>query len=78
MRLRLHFPDLPDISDSLTSTSWSGTFFYCTALTNVTVPDSVTSIGDYAFADCGALTSVTSETMLLASGTVTFQYCYAS
>ena len=32
---------------------------YCTSLTSVTIPNSVTSIGDEAFHDCTSLTSVT-------------------
>ena len=35
------------------------TFFYCSALESIVIPDSVTSIGDAAFAFCGALQSVT-------------------
>ncbi len=34
-------------------------FFECTELTSVTIPDGVTSIGEYAFSGCSALTSVT-------------------
>jgi len=34
-------------------------FEYCTSLTSVTIPDSVTEIGNYAFCDCTSLTSVT-------------------
>ena len=30
-----------------------------TSLTSITIPDSVTSIGDWAFGDCTSLTSIT-------------------
>ena len=33
-------------------------FYYCTNLTNVNIPDSVTSISNYAFDDCSSLTSI--------------------
>ncbi len=33
-------------------------FFWCPGLTSVTIPNSVTSIGDGAFSDCDSLTSV--------------------
>jgi BspA type Leucine rich repeat region (6 copies) len=33
--------------------------FYDTSVTSVTIPDSVTSIGDYAFLDCTSLTNIT-------------------
>ena len=35
-------------------------FYYCTGLTSVTIPNSVTSIGERAFAYCPGLTSVIS------------------
>ncbi|MBQ7946762.1 MAG: leucine-rich repeat domain-containing protein [Bacteroidaceae bacterium] len=43
---------------SVTSIGWS-TFYNCTGLTSITVPNSVTSIGGSAFEDCTGLTSIT-------------------
>ena len=34
-------------------------FYGCSGLTSITIPDSVTSIGDYAFSMCSGLTSIT-------------------
>ena len=34
-------------------------FRYCSGLTRITIPDSVTSIGEHAFYDCDSLTSIT-------------------
>ena len=40
-------------------TSLTGTFKNCTSLTSITIPDSVTEIGDSAFRNCTSLTSIT-------------------
>ena len=38
-----------------------GSFFYCSSLTLISIPSSVTSIGDYAFRDCLRLTQIEFE-----------------
>ena len=46
----------------------------CSGLTSVTIPNSVTSIGDYAFAETG-LTSVTIPNSVTSIGNAAFAYC---
>ena len=39
--------------------AWEGAFDGCTGLTSITIPNSVTSIGQYAFSSCSNLTNIT-------------------
>ena len=52
-------------------------FRYCSGLTSVTIPNSVTTIGEYAFDYCYSLTSVTLPDGLKMIRKSTFQYCWS-
>ena len=63
----LTLPEGVDIEDSA--------FNECTSLTSVTIPDSVTSIGDYAFKYCTGLTSITIPDSVTSIGDSAFMGC---
>lgn len=54
---------------------YTGAFGYCEDLTSITIPNSVTSIGDYAFFNCTGLTSITIPDGVTSIGGNTFRRC---
>lgn len=48
-------------------------FYYCTFLTSITIPNSVTSIGNSAFNSCYALTSITVPDRVTSIGSIALQ-----
>ena len=50
-------------------------FSYCTGITNVAIPESVTNIGKYAFEDCSSLTSVIIPESVTSIGNSAFYNC---
>ena len=51
------------------------TFYMCGGLTGVTIPNSVTSIGSYAFGGCSSLTGVTIPNSVSSIGKAAFGFC---
>ena len=52
-----------------------GAIYNCTGLTSVVIPNSVTSIGDYAFYNCTGLTSITISDSVTSIGYFAFRDC---
>ena len=64
-----------DMSNTLVNTIGLSTFYSCTSLTSITLPDSLTSIGGNAFASCTSLTSITLPDSLTSIGSGAFANC---
>lgn len=54
---------------------WRDGFFYCSALTSVTIPNSVISIGNFAFGSCTGLKSITIPSSVTSIENNVFQDC---
>jgi BspA type Leucine rich repeat region (6 copies) len=65
---------IPTNINGLKVTGFSSTFAE-TALTSITIPGSVTSIGDLAFYECSSLTNVTIDNGVTNIGGLAFYYC---
>ena len=52
-------------------------FFLCSRLTDVTIPNSVTEIGNYAFFGCYSLTNVTIPNSVTKIGDGVFRDCHS-
>ena len=50
-------------------------YYGCSSLTSVTIPNSVTSIGNGTFYECSSLSSVTIPNSVTSIGHGTFGYC---
>jgi hypothetical protein len=59
-------------------TTLDSSFYGCINMTSpsLLIPNSVTSIGNYAFQDCSGLTSVTIPNSVTSIGNYAFQYCH--
>ena len=50
-------------------------FYVCTTLTSIIIPNSVTSIGDFSFVECENLTNITLSNSIISIGLAAFQSC---
>ncbi|OUV57839.1 MAG: hypothetical protein CBC73_00075 [Flavobacteriales bacterium TMED113] len=66
---------IPATIDGKPVTSIGGDAFVDSRLTSITIPNSVTSIGDFAFYDCASLTSITIPNSVTSIGVGALESC---
>ncbi|MBR3530106.1 MAG: leucine-rich repeat protein [Bacteroidaceae bacterium] len=54
---------------------WADAFYYCSGLTSIIIPNSVTHIGTYAFEGCSGLTSIVIPNSVTYIGGGAFSFC---
>ena len=64
-----------DMSNTAVNTLPFATFYFCTSLTSITLPNSLMSIGNGAFYFCTSLTSITLPNSLMSIGNGAFYFC---
>lgn len=67
--------EIPEIVNGRAVVEINGAFNDCAILTDVTIPNSVTSIGCYSFSDCTSLTSITIPDSVTTIGDDAFSFC---
>ena len=68
---------VPSFWNGETITTISDYAFECTSVREVYLPDSIISIGDYAFCNCTSLTSITLPDSVTSIGYFAFAYCHS-
>ena len=66
---------LPDTFNGKNYQIYKYAFYNCSSLESITIPDSVTSIGDEAFRGCSSLTSITIPDSVTSIGDEAFRGC---
>ena len=68
---------IPDRLGGYPVISIADAFYYCSRLKNITIPNSVTTIEEYAFSDCTSLNSITIPSSVTSINDNAFYKCYS-